>query len=173
MKVVLEGPNHRLHCGTDRKDALDTLARNPNRPIGVDAPRLEYVDDAGIALLFDLLRRAAAARGVEMRIRLAISRARRGLRPGGLRAGLPRPTSIGIAEHIGRGTAQEVADVNTIAFLGKCAVALRYALPPPRHLRWREAVSGGDRGRRQRPADRAADRLPDGRDPRVPDRRSR
>ena len=37
--------------------ALDTLARNPRRPIIVDASGLEYVDNVGAALLFDLIRR--------------------------------------------------------------------------------------------------------------------
>src|SRR5262245_5951897 len=40
-----------------RRSAIDTLIRSPNRPGIVDASRLEYVDDVGIALLFDLLRR--------------------------------------------------------------------------------------------------------------------
>ena len=31
------------------KSATDTLASNPNRPIVVDASKLEYVDDVGIA----------------------------------------------------------------------------------------------------------------------------
>jgi anti-anti-sigma regulatory factor len=37
--------------------ALETLARNPNRRVIVDASRLEYIDDVSIALLFDLIRR--------------------------------------------------------------------------------------------------------------------
>ena len=39
---------------------MATLERNPARPIVVDASRLEYVDDVGVALLFDLTRRERA-----------------------------------------------------------------------------------------------------------------
>jgi ABC-type transporter Mla MlaB component len=39
------------------REALETLTRNPDRPVVFDAARLEYIDDAEIALLFDLKRR--------------------------------------------------------------------------------------------------------------------
>jgi ABC-type transporter Mla MlaB component len=39
------------------RSALDTLARNPDRPITGDASQVEYADGIGIALLFDFIRR--------------------------------------------------------------------------------------------------------------------
>src|SRR5262245_13586962 len=68
VKVVLEGRITAYTAAPIWKDALDTLARNPDRPIVVDASRLEYADDVGIALLFDLLRRDRPPQAkVEMR----------------------------------------------------------------------------------------------------------
>ena len=74
------------------KDALDTLARNPDRPIVVDASRLEYVDDVGIALLFDLAspRSAAARKSRDAGSRLQPRRARRGYDPKDFAAPPPR-----------------------------------------------------------------------------------
>src|SRR5678815_4737017 len=43
------------------RSALDTLARNPHRPMVIDAARLEYVDNVGAAFLFDLTRRERPA----------------------------------------------------------------------------------------------------------------
>ena len=68
VKVVLEGRITAYTAAPIWKDALDTLARNPDRPIVVDASRLEYADDVGIALLLDLLRRDRPPQAkVEMR----------------------------------------------------------------------------------------------------------
>jgi ABC-type transporter Mla MlaB component len=50
------------------RSALETLARNPDRPIIVDASHVEHADDVGIALLFDLIRRdRPATAAVEIR----------------------------------------------------------------------------------------------------------
>src|SRR5262249_46006779 len=57
VKVVLEGRITAYTAAPIWQTAIDTLARNPDRPVVVDASRLEYADDVGIALLFDLLRR--------------------------------------------------------------------------------------------------------------------
>src|ERR1700730_6404137 len=57
VRVVLEGRITAYTAAPVWKYAIDTLTRNPSRPVIVDASRLEYVDDVGIALLFDLIRR--------------------------------------------------------------------------------------------------------------------
>ena len=68
VSISLEGRITAYTAAPIWKDALDTLARNPDRPIVVDASRLEYIDDVGIALLFDLLRRDRPPQAkVEMR----------------------------------------------------------------------------------------------------------
>src|SRR4030095_9551046 len=55
VSVVLEGRITAYTAAPIWQSAIDTLTRNPDRPIVVDASRLEYVDDVGIALLFDLI----------------------------------------------------------------------------------------------------------------------
>ena len=55
--MVLEGRITAYTAAPIWRSAIDTLARNPDRPVVVDASRLEYADDVGIALLFDLIRR--------------------------------------------------------------------------------------------------------------------
>src|SRR5258708_1815225 len=57
VSVVLEGRITAHTAAPIWQSCIDTLARNPNRPVVVDASRLEYVDNVGLALLFDLTRR--------------------------------------------------------------------------------------------------------------------
>ena len=53
-RVVLSGRITAYTAAPTWKSAIDTLDRNPSRPVVVDASRVEYADDVGIALLFDL-----------------------------------------------------------------------------------------------------------------------
>jgi phospholipid/cholesterol/gamma-HCH transport system permease protein len=121
--------------------ALETLQRNPNHPIRVDAARLEYVDNTGIALLFDLKRREREP-GAEVAIEhLAPNLAALvdAYDPSDFVQAYQRPPSHGINEHIGRVTAYIFADIKyTIAFLGECAAAIADALRRPGSIRWRE-----------------------------------
>lgn len=55
--VVLEGRITAYTASPISQSAIDTFTQNPTRPVVVDASRLEYIDDVGIALLFDLIRR--------------------------------------------------------------------------------------------------------------------
>jgi len=50
------------------QSALDTLTRNPTRPVVVDASRLKYIGDVGIAPLFDPIRRERPA-GAQVEVR--------------------------------------------------------------------------------------------------------
>src|SRR5215469_11102084 len=54
--IVLEGRITAYTAGPVWQAALETLAKHPDRPVVVDASRLEYIDDVGIAFLFDLER---------------------------------------------------------------------------------------------------------------------
>ncbi|MDB6089061.1 MAG: endopeptidase [Gammaproteobacteria bacterium] len=130
VSVVLQGRITAYTAAPVWKYAIDTLTRNPNRRVIVDASRLEYVDDVGIALLFDLIRRdrpadaqveirelapnlAALIRDYEPKDFVAATRARR---------------PIGILEQTGRATAQQMAYLKEIArFLGACVRAFRQA----------------------------------------------
>src|SRR5262245_28823005 len=111
--------------------AVDTLERNPARPIVVDASRLEYVDDVGVALLFDLARRERAPHAqVEIRALPAnfaalVSR----FEPSDFIAPVPVRRSLDIIEQIGRGAEQQLTYVRQLTrFVAGCARAFRGAL---------------------------------------------
>jgi len=125
------------------RKALETLSGNPDRPILVDASRLEYIDDTGIALIFDLKRQKRQP-GAEVEIR--------GLAPN-LAALIPpydpkryarayeKPESIGIIEHVGRAANQQLIYVGTmLGFLRDSAVALGRALTGRGAVRWSEVL---------------------------------
>ena len=95
------------------RSALETLSRNPNRPIRVDATTLEHVDSTGLALLFDLQHRQRSP-GAEVQIEnLAPNLA--GLveswDPADFAQTYRRPESVGVAEQVGRVTAALAADI--------------------------------------------------------------
>jgi len=142
--IILEGRITAYTAAPIWRAALETLQRNPNHPIRVDAARLEYVDDTGIALLFDLKRRERQ-QGAEVRIEnLAPNLAAlvEGYNPSDFAQAYQRPPSAGIAEHIGRATAQMIADTkDIIAFLGECTAAIGHTVRRPRSIRWREIVA--------------------------------
>lgn len=125
------------------RNALDTLSRNPDRPVLIDASRLEYIDDTGIALIFDLKRQQRPP-GAEVEIR--------DLAPN-LAALIPaydakhyarayeKPAEPGMAEHVGRAASQQLKYVGTmLAFLRDCAVALGRALTGRGAVRWGEVL---------------------------------
>jgi phospholipid/cholesterol/gamma-HCH transport system permease protein len=144
VSISLEGRITAYTAAPIWKNALDTLARNPDRPIVVDASRLEYVDDVGIALLFDLLRRDRPPQAkVEMRdLASNLAALVEGYDPKDFVQPAPRRAQIGIVEHIGRVATQEIAYVKAMAgFLGQCAGALWYALRHRGLVRWGEVVS--------------------------------
>jgi phospholipid/cholesterol/gamma-HCH transport system permease protein len=125
-------------------DALQTLTRNPDRPIVVDASRLEYIDDTGIALIFDLKHRQRPA---DAKIEI------QGLAPnlaalipdydrGDFAQPLQKTKPLGIIEQIGRATFQQIAYVKRmLAFLRDCAEALLQAVSRRGIIRWGEVLS--------------------------------
>ncbi len=125
------------------QSALDTLARNPHRPIIVDASRLEYVDNVGTALLFDLIRRDRPAHSqVEVR-NLAVNMAAlvRDFEPGGFVAPPPGRQPPGILEHLGRATTQQIAYAKQmVGFLRACASAFRQGLTRRGTIKWRDVL---------------------------------
>ena len=141
--IVLEGRITAQTVAPIWRNALEALSRNPNQPIRVDAAKLEYVDDTGIALLFDL-RRRPRPQGAEVSIEhLAPNLAAlvEGYRPEDFADTYHKPEPIGTTEHVGRATAHLIADVRTlIEFLGECTAALWRAVLKPRAVRWREVL---------------------------------
>lgn len=125
------------------RDALATLARNPDRPVVVDASQLEYIDNTGIALLFDLTRKPRPA-GAEVEVRgLAPNLA--ALIPAGnaarFDAAVEPPEKLGIVEHIGKAAAQEIAYIREMAdFLRRAGKALKHGATRRGIIRWREVL---------------------------------
>ena len=68
VTFALSGSITAYTAGPIWEQALATLARNADRPVVIDASDLETIDNTGIALLFDLQRRARPA-GAEVVIR--------------------------------------------------------------------------------------------------------
>jgi phospholipid/cholesterol/gamma-HCH transport system permease protein len=139
--IVLAGRITAYTAAPIWRSALDALTRNPHRPVVVDASRLEYVDDVGIAFLFDLIRRDRPADAkVEIRA-LAPNLAAlvRGYDPAAFAAPARARRPMGILEHVGRATAQQIAYAKELGrFLGACASALRQAVTR------RGVINGGD-----------------------------
>ena len=141
VTVVLQGRITAYTAAPVWESALDMLTRNPNRPVVVDASRVEYVDDVGIALLFDLIRRERPANAkVEIR-ELAPNFASlvHAYDPKDFVAPARGRRPMGVLEHVGRATAELVAYAKQMAgFLRACAAAFGQAL-------WgRGAINWGD-----------------------------
>jgi phospholipid/cholesterol/gamma-HCH transport system permease protein len=123
--------------------AREALERHPDRPIVVDASRLEYIDDTGIALIFDLKRQDRPP-GAEVEIRgLAANLA--ALIPvydaKDFTQAVPRHAHMGVIEQIGRATARQLAYARQMAgFLAKSGAALGQALTGRVSVRWGEAI---------------------------------
>ena len=123
------------------QSALDTLARNPQHPMVIDAARLEYVDNVGAALLFDLTRRERPAHSqVEIRnLALNVAALVRDFDAADFVVPPPARRHRGILEHLGQATAQHIAYAKQmVGFLRACAGAFREALTR------RGAVDWGD-----------------------------
>ena len=142
--ITLEGRLTAYTVAPIWRAALETLTHNPDRPIRVDATRLEYVDNTGLALLFDLRRRERAS-GAEVRIEnLASNLAAlvEGYDPADFAHSYRRPAAMGMLEHAGRATAHMLADLkDMVAFLGECTAALGRALRHRGVIRWHEVVA--------------------------------
>jgi phospholipid/cholesterol/gamma-HCH transport system permease protein len=142
--ITLEGRITAYTVAPIWRAALETLSRNPDHPIRVDAARLEYVDNTGLALLFDLQRRERP-QGAEVQIEnLAPNLAALvdGYNPADFAQTYRGQEAVGIAEQIGRATAGAIADLrDTIAFLGECTAAMGQALRHLGIIRWREVVA--------------------------------
>jgi phospholipid/cholesterol/gamma-HCH transport system permease protein len=139
VKVVLEGRITAYTAAPIWRAAVDTLEQNPARPVVVDASRIEYVDDVGVALLFDLARRERAPQAqVEIRAlpaNFAALVAR--FEPGDFIAPAPVRRSLDIIEQIGRGAAQQLTYIRQLAhFVAGCARALRGALTQRGTIQW-------------------------------------
>jgi len=141
--IVLEGRITAYTAGPVWQAALDTLAKNPNRPVIVEASRLEHIDDVGIALLFDLARRERPStakvelRGLEPQFAALVAAydPRDFVRPPKVRE------RIGILETMGRATAEQLAYAHEMVdFLKDCGAAAWSAFRRRGTMRWGEVL---------------------------------
>jgi phospholipid/cholesterol/gamma-HCH transport system permease protein len=125
------------------RSARETLARNPSRPIIVDASQVEYADNVGIALLFDLIRRDRPATAkVEIRdLAPNLAVLVHAYNPEDF-ATLARGRSHpGIFEHVGRATAQQLAYARQVAdFVGECWGELQQAFKGHSRINWGDVL---------------------------------
>ena len=142
-RIVLEGRITAQTAAPIWQAAVATLERNAERPVVVDASRLEYVDNVGLALLFDLSRRdRPSSAKVEFRtlppnFAALVNR----YDPGDFLTPAPCPRHVGILEHIGRATTEELRYLRELlGFLGSCARALRRAATERGLISWREVL---------------------------------
>jgi phospholipid/cholesterol/gamma-HCH transport system permease protein len=142
--ITLEGRITAYTVAPIWRAALETLLRNPDRRIVVDASRLEYADGTGLALLFDLKRRERP-QGAEIAIEnLAPNLAAlvEGYDPRDFAEHYRKPAPMGITEQIGRTTAHVLDDVLTMtAFLGECIAAIWHSVRRPATIRWGEITA--------------------------------
>ena len=125
--IVLEGRITAYTAAPMWRSALETLARNPDRPILVDASRIEYADDVGIALLFDLIRRERPSSAkVEFRhLSSNLATLVDSYDPKDFVAPLRNRSAPGIFEHVGHATLQQIEYVKQVVrFMAECLDAV-------------------------------------------------
>jgi phospholipid/cholesterol/gamma-HCH transport system permease protein len=125
------------------RSALDTLASNPDRPIVIDASRLEYVDTVGVALLFDLgrQRRPAGAGVVFQSLPPSLASLLHRYDAADFATPVRARRHVGVLEHVGRSAvtqfrlARELLD-----FLSMCRRALMQAITHPGTVAWTDVL---------------------------------
>ena len=146
LRVTLAGRITAHTAAPVWQSAIETLARNPDRPIVIDASQLEYVDNVGLALLFDLTRRQrrpgasvelqALAPNVASLIQL--------YDPRDFVAPVGARRQVGTLEQLGRATARHLAYMTELSeFLRSCWGALRRTFGRSGALRWRDVLDVG------------------------------
>jgi len=122
--------------------ARAAVAQAPDRPIVVDAARVDYCDGGGIAMLVDLLRQERPAqapvsvRALKPEFKTLLDQfdpARFGA------AAEAPPEQLHAVEEVGRATMTVLRDMVTlIAFIGEAAAAFWYAIRNPHRVRWKD-----------------------------------
>jgi phospholipid/cholesterol/gamma-HCH transport system permease protein len=143
VRVVLEGRITAHTAAPIWQSAIETLTCNPDRPILVDASHLEYVDNVGIALLFDLTRQERSP-GAQVRFQalapnLAALLGR--YEPRAFAAPVIARRHIGTLEEVGKATARQLTYLKELGgFLGACLRALRQARSHPASVNWGDVL---------------------------------
>jgi phospholipid/cholesterol/gamma-HCH transport system permease protein len=125
------------------RSTLETLAAHPDRPIVIDASRLEYVDTVGVAMLFDLGRQQRSPQAGVIFRSLAPNLASLLDRYDATEFATPVPVrrQVGVLEHLGRSAAAQFQLLRELVdFLGLCRHALRRAILHPRTVAWSDVL---------------------------------
>ena len=140
---VLEGRITAYTAPPIWRAAVELLARNPDQPLVIDASRLEYVDNVGIALLFDLIRRERpAAAKVEVRnLAPTFASLVAAYDPKDFEQAPPTHSHTGIFEHLGRATAEQIDHARDMfVFLSDCLTAFAVGVRRRGAIRWGEVL---------------------------------
>jgi phospholipid/cholesterol/gamma-HCH transport system permease protein len=122
--------------------ARTAVAQAPDRPIVIDAARVDYCDGSGIAMLVDLLRQErpaqapVAVRALKPEFKTLLDQ----FDPARLRAPAEAPPEqLHAVEEIGRATLTVLGDLATlISFIGETTAAFWYAVRNPQRVRWKD-----------------------------------
>lgn len=141
--IVLTGRITAYNAAPIWREASAILARQPGAPVLVDATRLDYIDDVGIALLFDLTRRERAP-GAEVQVTGLAPRFASLLHafdPKDLGRTVEGNRRIGTFEHLGRATVEQIVYAGRIVgFIGRCVAAAASSFRRRDGLRWGEVL---------------------------------
>jgi phospholipid/cholesterol/gamma-HCH transport system permease protein len=139
VRIELKGRITAYTAAPMWRSALETLARNPDRPIIVDASQVEYADDVGIALLFDLIRRDRPETAkVEIRdLAPNLAVLVQALNPKDFATPARGRSHPGILEYVGRAAVHQVTYTMQVAdFVGECWVELRRMFTRRGRVNW-------------------------------------
>jgi len=143
VRIELKGRITAYTAAPMWRSALDTLARNPDRPIIVDASQVEYADNVGIALLLDLVRRDRPATAkVEIRdLAPNLGALVNAYDPKDFAAPARVRSHPRTFEEVGRATMQQIAYAMQVAdFVGECWVELRQVLTRRGRINWSDTL---------------------------------
>jgi phospholipid/cholesterol/gamma-HCH transport system permease protein len=123
-------------------DARAAVEQAPDRPIVIDAARVDYCDGGGIAMLVDLLRQERPAqapvsvRALKPEFKTLLDQ----FDPAKLRTPAEAPPEqLNAIEEVGRATMSVLRDIVTlVAFIGETTSAFWYAIRNPHRVRWKD-----------------------------------
>jgi len=146
VTVQLEG-RITAHTATSIwRSALETLASHPDRPILIDASRLEYVDTVGVAMLFDLgrQRRPAGAGVVIQALPPNLASLLHRYDAAEFAVPVTGRRRVGVFEHLGRSTVAQLRVLRELlGFLSLCRRALMQAFTHPGTVAWTDVLDVG------------------------------
>ena len=143
LRIELKGRITAYTAAPIWRSALETLARNPDRPIIIDASQIEHADNVGIALLLDLIRRDRAATAkVEIRdLSPNLAVLVHAFNPKDFVTPTHGRSRQGIFEEVGQATVQQVAYLTQVAdFVSECWIELRQTFTQHSRINWSDVL---------------------------------